>query len=121
MCTTVSWPVPEEFDAVLLGCLVDAPEDLVHALLQQFEEPVDIRDAAERQVAGFEELLQGTEAGGMGRFSHRPEEAARLLALPDDEFLAMFQVPNKFFERDGRVADASGKDWEQTWAHVLGK
>lgn len=31
-------------------------------------------------------------------------------------FLAMFQLPNKFFQRDGRVTDFLGNDWEQTWA-----
>ena len=30
-------------------------------------------------------------------------------------FLAMFQVPNKFFGRDGRVTDFAGNDWHQTW------
>jgi hypothetical protein len=33
--------------------------------------------------------------------------------------LAIFQVPNKFFERDGRVTDASGQDWETLWGHAL--
>jgi len=33
----------------------------------------------------------------------------------------MFQVPNKFFEKDGRVVDASGKDWDPAWSHVLSK
>jgi hypothetical protein len=28
----------------------------------------------------------------------------------------MFQLPNKFFQRDGRVTDFLGNDWEQTWA-----
>ena len=23
--------------------------------------------------------------------------------------------PNKFFEADGRVVDASGQDWDETW------
>src|ERR1700736_1769677 len=29
--------------------------------------------------------------------------------------LAMFQVPNKFYERDGRVTDATGADWATMW------
>ena len=29
--------------------------------------------------------------------------------------LAMFQVPNKFFEKDGRVTDALGEDWNSAW------
>jgi len=30
-------------------------------------------------------------------------------------FLAMFQVPNKFFESDGRITEARGNDWEKSW------
>jgi hypothetical protein len=29
--------------------------------------------------------------------------------------LAIFQVPNKFFERDGRVTDITGGDWAKMW------
>ena len=32
--------------------------------------------------------------------------------------LAIFQVPNKFFEADGRVIDAAGEDWDETWGHT---
>jgi len=30
-------------------------------------------------------------------------------------FLGIFQLPNKFFESDGRITDAGGKDWEAAW------
>ena len=33
--------------------------------------------------------------------------------------LAMFQIPNKFHERDGRVTDLAGQDWESIWGHAL--
>src|SRR5262245_37515339 len=33
--------------------------------------------------------------------------------------LAIFQVPNKFFEADGRVTDATGADWEAVWGHAV--
>ena len=36
-------------------------------------------------------------------------------------FVAIFQIPNKFFEKDGRVTDPSGKDWDAVWGAVLGK
>jgi anti-sigma factor ChrR (cupin superfamily) len=36
-------------------------------------------------------------------------------------FLAMFQVPNKFFRRDGRVTDFRGEDWDRNWGAVLTK
>ena len=31
----------------------------------------------------------------------------------------MFQIPNKFHERDGRVTDLAGEDWETIWGRVL--
>jgi anti-sigma factor ChrR (cupin superfamily) len=33
-------------------------------------------------------------------------------------FLAMFQIPNKFFQADGRVTDFAGNDWEQGWGQA---
>jgi anti-sigma factor ChrR (cupin superfamily) len=33
--------------------------------------------------------------------------------------LAIFQIPNKFFEPDGRETDASGRDWQEAWAKAL--
>ena len=35
-------------------------------------------------------------------------------------FLAMFQIPNKFF-RDGRETDFLGNDWAKSWSHALSK
>jgi anti-sigma factor ChrR (cupin superfamily) len=32
--------------------------------------------------------------------------------------LAVFQVPNKFFEADGRVTDATGQLWDELWGHT---
>jgi anti-sigma factor ChrR (cupin superfamily) len=33
--------------------------------------------------------------------------------------LAMFQIPNKFFEADGRETDVTGQDWNAAWANAL--
>lgn len=33
--------------------------------------------------------------------------------------LAMFQVPNKFFEADGRETDVTGQDWNSAWSKAL--
>jgi anti-sigma factor ChrR (cupin superfamily) len=33
--------------------------------------------------------------------------------------LAMFQIPNKFFEADGRETDVNGQDWNTAWAKAL--
>lgn len=32
--------------------------------------------------------------------------------------IAMFQIPNRFFEADGRELDFLGNEWEQTWGKV---
>ena len=29
--------------------------------------------------------------------------------------VAMFQLPNKFFQADGRELDFLGRDWEEVW------
>ena len=41
--------------------------------------------------------------------------------LPGGLMLAIFQIPNKFFEKDGRVTDAAGKDWDAAWSALLPK
>ena len=33
--------------------------------------------------------------------------------------LAMFQIPNKFFEADGRETDVLGQDWNAAWSKAL--
>ncbi len=33
--------------------------------------------------------------------------------------LAMFQVPNRFHEADGRETDVTGGDWEAAWGNAL--
>jgi anti-sigma factor ChrR (cupin superfamily) len=37
---------------------------------------------------------------------------------PGGLMLAMFQIPNKFYERDGRITDANGQDWESLWGEL---
>ena len=32
--------------------------------------------------------------------------------------LGIFQVPNKFFEKDGRVTDPAGATWKDAWGHT---
>jgi hypothetical protein len=36
-------------------------------------------------------------------------------------FIGMFQIPNKFYEKDGRVTDPAGKDWDSVWGSLLAK
>jgi anti-sigma factor ChrR (cupin superfamily) len=33
--------------------------------------------------------------------------------------LAMFQIPNKFFQPDGRETDFLGNDWQKSWGAAL--
>ena len=33
--------------------------------------------------------------------------------------LAMFQIPNKFFQADGRETDQLGNDWDKLWGAAL--
>jgi anti-sigma factor ChrR (cupin superfamily) len=33
--------------------------------------------------------------------------------------LAMFQIPNKFFQADGRETDFLGNDWDKSWGFAL--
>ena len=62
---------------------------------------------------------EGPDAGlsvGPGEFVWRPAGSRHSACAPEGGvMLAMFQLPNKFFERDGRVTDANGEDWERVW------
>jgi hypothetical protein len=52
-----------------------------------------------------------------GQFVWRPA-GSRHIAWAGPQgglFLGIFQVPNKFFETDGRVTDALSNDWEASW------
>jgi anti-sigma factor ChrR (cupin superfamily) len=33
--------------------------------------------------------------------------------------LAIFQIPNKFYEKDGRETDQTGQDWNAAWSKAL--
>lgn len=68
---------------------------------------------------------EGPDAGiavGAGEFVWRPAGSRHSAWSPNGgTFVAMFQIPNKFFEKDGRVTDSSGKDWESVWGPLLAK
>ena len=56
-----------------------------------------------------------------GEFVWRESGSRHVAWTPEGGLmLAMFQIPNKFFEPDGRVTDLSGKDWQTLWGEVLG-
>jgi anti-sigma factor ChrR (cupin superfamily) len=55
-----------------------------------------------------------------GEFVWRESGSRHVAWTPEGGLmLAMFQIPNKFYERDGRVTDVSGQDWETVWGHAL--
>ena len=66
---------------------------------------------------------EGPAAGltvGPGEFVWRPAGSRHVAWCPQGgTMIAIFQVPNKFFESDGKVTDAGGKDWDSAWGHVL--
>jgi anti-sigma factor ChrR (cupin superfamily) len=66
---------------------------------------------------------EGPDAGlevGPGEFVWRPAGSRHAAWSPKGgTFVAMFQIPNKFFEEDGRVTDPAGKNWDEVWGTLL--
>jgi anti-sigma factor ChrR (cupin superfamily) len=67
-------------------------------------------------------LLEGTLVCGEGtltpgNFVWRPAGSRHeAWAGPEGNLsVAMFQLPNKFFQADGRALDFLGNDWNQAW------
>ena len=57
---------------------------------------------------------------GPGEFVWREAGSRHVACTPEGGLmLAMFQVPNKFYEHDGRITDISGSDWDSLWAHIF--
>jgi anti-sigma factor ChrR (cupin superfamily) len=56
---------------------------------------------------------------GPGEFVWREVGSRHVAWCPEGGLmLAIFQVPNKFFDRDGRVTDMGGNDWQAVWGHT---
>ena len=64
----------------------------------------------------------GPDAGlvcGAGDFVWRPAGSRHVAWSPTGGLMiGIFQMPNKFHEKDGRITDMSGKDWFESWGHV---
>ena len=109
--------------------LFDRPSGLVTALMR-FEPGAVLPDHEHvkiEQTYVLEGRLvdkEGPAAGldvKQGEFVWREPGSRHVAWCPDGGLmLAMFQIPNKFFEQDGRVTDANGQDWEGIWGEVLG-
>ena len=53
---------------------------------------------------------------GPGEFVWRPAGSRHAAWCPEGALMiAVFQMPNKFFEADGSVVDVLGGDWEKKW------
>jgi anti-sigma factor ChrR (cupin superfamily) len=51
-----------------------------------------------------------------GQFIWRPAGSRHSAWSPNGGlFLGFFQVPNRFFQSDGRATDMAGVDWESLW------
>jgi len=54
-----------------------------------------------------------------GNFVWRPSGSRHAAYTPNGGLmLAIFQVPNKFFERDGATKDMLGRDWDEVWGEA---
>lgn len=66
----------------------------------------------------------GPEPGlavGPGEFVWRPAGSRHSAWTPNGGLmLAVFQIPNKFFDKDGAVVDLVGSDWAERWGPALG-
>jgi anti-sigma factor ChrR (cupin superfamily) len=55
-----------------------------------------------------------------GQFVWRPAGSRHIAWSPRGGlFLALFQIPNRFFEADGRITDMAGVDWQSLWGAVI--
>ena len=56
-----------------------------------------------------------------GEFVWREEGSRHVAWTPEGGLmLAIFQVANKFYEKDGSVVDLVGDAWGAKWGHVIG-
>ena len=56
---------------------------------------------------------------GPGEFVWREPGSRHAATTPEGGLMiAMFQIPNKFFQKDGRVTDQHGHDWEEIWGAI---
>ena len=118
---------PTKFEGVeMKPLLVDQNTGMVTALMKMAPGAVlpDHEHVGIEQTWVIEGALvdkEGPEAGltvRAGEYVSRPAGSRHAAWTPDGGvMLAVFTVPNKFFEPDGEVIDFLGRDWEETWGH----
>ena len=108
--------------------LVDPKNGLVTVLLRMAPGSVlpDHEHVLIEQTYMFEGTLvdrEGPDEGltvGPGEYVWRPAGSRHSAWTPDGGLmLAIFQVPNKFFETDGNAVDMLGKDWDAAWKTAM--
>jgi anti-sigma factor ChrR (cupin superfamily) len=58
-------------------------------------------------------------AASKGEFIWREPGSRHSAWCPEGGLMvAIFQVPNKFYEKDGRVTDPTGAIWDEVWGHT---
>jgi anti-sigma factor ChrR (cupin superfamily) len=73
----------------------------------------------EGKLVDKEGPVAGLEVGA-GEFVWREAGSRHVAWTPEGGLMiAMFQLPNRFLERDGRVTDMAGQDWESVWGRVM--
>src|SRR5262249_43347191 len=78
----------------------------------------DRADLRDRRKACRQRPDAGLEVGP-GEFVGREAGSRHVAFAPEGVLmLAVFQIPNRFFERDGRITDANGQDWETLWGQL---
>src|SRR4029079_15494065 len=72
----------------------------------------------EGRLVDKEGPAEGIEAK-KGEFIWREPGSRHSAWCPEGGLMvAIFQVPNKFFEKDGRVTDPTGQIWDEVWRHT---
>ncbi len=67
-------------------------------------------------------LVDGECSVGPGQYVWRPAGSRHEASCPDGGLMiAIFQVPNKFFDEPHKVTDLLGQDWDRTWGPALAR
>ncbi|MEM9029049.1 MAG: cupin domain-containing protein [Pseudomonadota bacterium] len=116
---------PTKFHGVdMKPLLIDKATGMVTALVRMAPGAIlpDHEHVGIEQTWVIEGKLVDTEgpdtglAVDAGEYVSRPAGSRHAAWTPDGGImLAMFTLPNKFFEADGEVVDVLGNDWEATW------
>jgi len=67
-------------------------------------------------------LVDGEGECGPGEYVWRPAGSRHEAGTPEGGLMiAIFQVPNKFFDEPGKVTDLLGQDWDAAWQPAFEK